>query len=331
VQALCITIPSPDAATSRVVELDTPVPGPGQLAVEVKYAGINFIDVMARRGDPGYATDWPYIPGLEVAGIVTGLGDGVEGHRIGDRVAALTNGGGGLAETVVVNDTLAVKVPDSVPLHVAAAVPLMLSSAVMLVEQVAHVGAGESVLLHSASGGIGTVVAQVAKAAGSGLLVGTVGSENKIAAALAAGWDHVVVRDDQAAGKIREAVPDGVDVILDPTGTLSLDLDLEVSRPGTRVVLFGNPSGGAPAPLPPLGRFIGANLTVSGFSMSGYRRQRPLIPAAALARSLQLLASNQVALDVTVIDELVEAPATHDLLAARKGVGKYVIQLSKDA
>ena len=313
-----------------MVRIDAPTPGPGQVVVGVKYAGINFMDVMARRGDPGYAADWPYVPGLEVAGVVTAVGDGVEGHRIGDRVAALTNGGGGLAETVIVDDALAVAIPDAVPLDVAAAAPLMLSSAVMLVEQVAHVGADESVLLHSASGGIGTVVAQVARATGSGPLVGTVGSEDKVAPALAAGWDSVFVRDDKAAARVREILSDGVDVVLDPTGTLSLDFDLEVAKPGARVVLFGNPGGGAPDPLPPLGRFIGGNLTVSGFSMSSYRRQRPSVPAAALARSLHLLASKQVTLDVTVIDGLAGAPAIHDLLATRKGVGKYVIKVSEN-
>ena len=103
--------------------------------------------------------------------------------------------------------------------------------------------------MHSASGGIGSVVSQVAAALGSGRRIGTVGRPDKIAAGLAAGWDEVFARNSLAEA-VRKVAPGGVDVILDPVGTALLDLDLSIAAPGGRVVLFGNAAGGAQAPLP---------------------------------------------------------------------------------
>src|SRR5207248_2556803 len=77
-----------------VADIDEPQPGPGQVAIDVAYAGVNFIDVMARRGDPGYASAWPYVPGLEVAGTIRSVGAGVRDLHAGERVAAFTPGGG---------------------------------------------------------------------------------------------------------------------------------------------------------------------------------------------------------------------------------------------
>jgi NADPH2:quinone reductase len=92
-KAVIMTAPATDGSTTSVADIDEPQPGPGQVAIDVAYAGINFIDVMARRGDPGYASAWPYVPGLEVAGTICSVGSGVHDRHVGERVAALTPGG----------------------------------------------------------------------------------------------------------------------------------------------------------------------------------------------------------------------------------------------
>jgi NADPH2:quinone reductase len=326
-QALRMTAPSTDATTTEVAHIAEPTPGPGEVSVAVTYAGINFIDVMARRGDPGYASGWPYLPGLEIAGTVRAVGPGVADHRIGDRVAAFT-AGGGFAEVAVVPATLAAEVPATVPLQVAAAAPLVLSTAVLLLDEVVRLRAGESVLMHSASGGLGSAVAQVAAALRAGPTIGTVGSAAKAPAALAAGWQHIVVDGADAAAEMAALVPSGIDVVLDPSGTQHLDVNLDVAAPGARIVLFGNPTGETPAPLPPMGRLIGSNLAVAGFSISGLRRRRPDVVAAALRRALAMLAAGDVRLDVTVVDGLRAIADVHDLLAARRGTGKYIAQIA---
>jgi NADPH2:quinone reductase len=325
-RALRMTAPAADSSATEIAEVPEPSPGLGELAIDVVFAGVNFIDVMARRGDPGYASGWPYVAGLEVAGTVRAVGDGTGDLKVGDRVAAFTPGGG-FAEVAVAPAALTVEVPPGVALEAAAAAPLMLSTAVLLLEHSVRIRPGESVLMHAASGGLGSALPQVAAALLSGARVGTVGGPGKVPAATAAGWDHAVTNSATSASAVRDLVPGGIDVILDPTGTQNLDLDLAVAAPGARIVLFGNPAGGTPAPLPPMGRLIGGNVGIVGFSISSLSRTRPAAVAAALRRSLSLLAAGDVRLDVTVADGLEAVPGIHDLLAARRASGKHVARV----
>lgn len=326
-RALCIAGPSADAKTTSVAEAERPRPGPGQVTIAVSHAGINFIDVMARRGDPGYASAWPYVPGLEVAGTVEEIGSGVDHVRPGQRVAAFTPGGG-LAEVAVAEAGVTVAVPDGVSSAQAAAAPLVVATAVLLLTDRARLRPGESVLLHSASGGIGSVLSQVAAALGSGTRVGTVGRPDKIEAGRAAGWDEVFARDGNLAAAIRGVAPGGVDVVLDPTGTGLLEVDLDVAAPGARIVLFGNAAGGAPAPLPPAGRLIGGNVGVIGFSMSRLTATAPGVAASALERGLGMIAAGEIRPPITVVESLAAVGEVHDLLAQGRGNGKYVVRVA---
>src|SRR5690242_8077028 len=189
-RALVFDRPAPDASATRVAELPVPEPGPGQIAVDVARAGVNFIDVMARRGDPGYAPQWPFVPGLEIAGTVRALGPGVEGPAPGTRVAAFV-GGGGLAEVALAPAALVAEVPKGVDLARAAAAGGALTTAALLLEHVARVREGEVVLVHSAGGGVGQALAQLAPLAGAARIVGTVGRPERVASARAAGYDAV--------------------------------------------------------------------------------------------------------------------------------------------
>src|SRR5262250_2323404 len=123
-KAVIMAAPAADGSTTRVADIDERRPGPGQVAIDVAYAGVNFIDVMARRGDPGYASAWPYVPGLEVAGTIRSVGSGVHDLHPGQRVAAFTPGGG-LAEVAIAAADVTVAVPPGVPLATAAVAPLV--------------------------------------------------------------------------------------------------------------------------------------------------------------------------------------------------------------
>jgi D-arabinose 1-dehydrogenase-like Zn-dependent alcohol dehydrogenase len=201
-KAVIMTAPAMDGSTTSVADIDEPQPGPGQVAIDVACAGVNFIDVMARRGDPGYASAWPYVPGLEVAGTIRSVGGEVRDLHPGQRVAAFTPGGG-MAEAAVAAADVTVEVPPDVPLGIAASAPLVVSTALLLLADRARIRPGESVLMHSASGGVGSVVSQVAAALGSGRRIGTVGRRGTIAAGLAAGWDDVFAREAGLAEAVR--------------------------------------------------------------------------------------------------------------------------------
>lgn len=322
-RALVMTEPSQGPEFTEVRSIPVPRPGAGQVRIDVAFAGINFVDVMARRGDRGYASTWPYVPGLEVAGTVREVGGGVTGLAIGERVAAFTRGGG-LAETALAEAALVVRLPDEVPFATAAAAPLTLSTALLLLTDAARFEPGKSVLMHSASGGVGSAVAQLVAALGGGLRIGTVGRREKLPSALGSGWDVAVVRDDGFGDAVRAAASDGVDIILDPLGTSQLDVDLEVAAPGGTIVLFGNAGGQEPAPLPPLGRLIGGNVAIAGFSISGLTRVAPGRVRRALEHILLLLAEGRLEVPVTKVGSLEEVPAVHQLLSDGGGIGKYV-------
>lgn len=325
-RALVMTAASDDAGQTSVVEQPLPRPGPREVSIDVAHAGVNFLDVMARRGDPGYAASWPYLPGLEVAGRIREVGADVDDLAPGQRVAAFT-GGGGYAEIALAPGASTVPLPDTVATDVAAGAPLMLSTAMLLLTDVGHLRTGDTLLMHSAAGGLGSAVAQLARVLGAGKLIGTVGSPDKIESALAAGWDAVLARDDAGADALRAAAGGPIDVILDPLGTRMLDLDLDVAAPGARIALFGNPAGGVPAPLPPLGRLIGGNVALAGFSISRIVATAPHLASRALHDVLDLVGDGRLTVPVSVVDGLDEVPALHDQLAAGRGVGKYVVAL----
>jgi NADPH:quinone reductase len=326
-RALVMTGPSDGPELTRVEKVDEPVPGAGQLSVDVAHAGVNFIDVMARRGDPGYASGWPYVPGLEVAGTVRALGPGTTGFAVGQPVAAFTRGGGGLAEVAVSRAELTVPLPAGVPTAVASAAPLMLAAALLLLTDAGRFRPGDTVLLHSAGGGMGGAVARLVPVLGGGIRVGVVGRPGKVQAARDAGWDVVLPRGPGLVEAIRSAAPDGVDLVLDPSGTTRLDTDLAVAAPGGRIVLFGNAGGGTPEPLPPAGRLIGGNLAIGGFSMSSLAAAAPGRVAGALRRVLDLVADRTLEVAVTEVASLDGVAEVHQLLADGRGSGKYVVSV----
>jgi NADPH:quinone reductase len=326
-RALVMSGPSNGSERSTVDTLPDPHPGPGQVTITVAHAGINFLDVMARRGDPGYVPGWPFVPGLEVAGEVREIGAGVTGLRPGQEVAAFTSGGG-LAEIAVAEAALTVPLPDGVSTRTAAAAPLLLTSAWLLITQVARVQPGDAVMMHSAAGGVGAAVAQLLPLVGAVPEIGTVGRAEKVDQARAAGWKTVLTRADATPNAVLGAAGGPVDAVLDPLGTAMLDLDLAVAAPGARIALFGNPSGGVPDPLPGLGSLIGGNVSLAGFSISRLAVAAPDRVAAALRHVLGLLAEGRITAAPHVVDDLDGVPAVHQQLAEGHATGKHVVRVA---
>ncbi len=275
-QALVFDGPAADTSTTRLAEMPIPLPGPGEVSIDVKYAGVNFKDVMARRGDPGYVPQWPFVPGLEVAGTIRQLGSGVKDLVPGGPVAALTNAGG-LAQVALADATLTVAVPTGVVLQQAAAAPGVLTTAVLLLGRFGRLTRGETLLVHSAAGGVGHAVAQLALISNVGKLLGTVGSLARQASAQAAGYHMVFLRGPELASEIRAHTEGrGIDLILDPQGTNLLETDLEVAAPGGRIVLFGNAGGRTLFALPPTGRLFATNTSSAASASPPCRPPRRL-------------------------------------------------------
>ena len=229
----------------RLAERDPGAPGPGQVRVRVAAVGVNFVDVYFRTGL--YPRPTPFVAGLEGAGRVEAVGEGVTGLALGDRVA-WASAPGSYAEVVVASAAVLVRVPDGVADDLAAAVMLQGMTAHYLVYALREPRPGDWALVHAAAGGTGLLLVQMLRRAGV-RVIGSCSSEAKAALAREAGAELVVLsseRDFMTAA--REATQGrGVDVVYDGIGKTSFDGSLASLRPRGLLALFGQASG----PVPP--------------------------------------------------------------------------------
>lgn len=325
-RALTFAGPASDGARTSVTTVPRPVPAPGEVLIRVTHAGINYKDVMMRRGDPAYVPGWPVVPGLEIAGVIEQAGDGVDGFEPGTRVIALTNTGG-LAEYVVAGQSLTTHIPAGTPSEIAAVVPGVWTTAWLLLHEAARVRSGETILVHSASGAVGTAVAAIARTIPATTIIGVVGAASRLPEARQAGYELAFVRDEDLVDSVLTALVDArVDVVLDPQGTTWLDADLRMLAPAGRVVLFGNASGAALEPLPS-GRLFAANASVGGFSIAGMSATAPARVKQAMDTLLDQIARGTLTPRVAVTDGLDQAAALQQQLADGTASAKHVIRV----
>lgn len=268
----------PEALT--LTELPDPSPGPGELLVAVAATAVNRADVMQRRGMYPPPAGAPDTLGLELSGTVVGLGEGVEGFAEGDEVCAVV-AGGGYAELAVVPASTAMPLPPGLDIVEAAAVPEVFSTAHDAVVIQGRLAAGETVLLHGGSSGVGTAGIQLARRLGADVVV-TVGTEEKAAACRDLGADLAInYREVEGfAAAIREARGRGVDVILDIIGARYLAENLRALEDDGRMVTIGL-MGGTTAELD-MAQVLRRRLTLRGSTL----RARSVEAKAALARSM---------------------------------------------
>lgn len=258
-QAIVFSAPGgPEALILQDVPLADP--GPGQLLIEQAVAGVNFHDTYVRSG--AYQTlKLPGIPGLDGAGTVVAVGEGVNEFRPGDRVVYMDNGYGGYSRARVLKADYAVHLPDNVGFDTGAAWLLKGLTALVLAENVHRLEPGMTVLVQAAGGGVGQVLARMAKRIGC-TVIGTAGDVHKQALARAAGCDHVIAyREEDVATRIAELAPRGVAVAYDAVGRDTFEGSLAALGVTGHLVLYGQASG----PVPPfeLGRLGAKSASVT--------------------------------------------------------------------
>ncbi|MFF1476552.1 zinc-binding alcohol dehydrogenase family protein [Streptomyces sp. NPDC058301] len=309
----------------RLVETGVPRPGPGEVAIDVAYAGVNFAEVKARS--EGYRVrSLPFVPGLEVSGRVRELGAGVEGLVVGQEVAAMAEGGG-YADVAVVDATAVFPVPQGLGLRTAATLPTVLPTAHALVHEVGRLTPGESVLVQGAAGGVGTVVGQIARLAGAGAVYGVVSSEAKAAYAREHGYDDAFLTASFAEDVRRATGGRGVDLVLDPVGGETLRQGLDALALFGRLVSYGNAGGGEPWRVGQPELYPGAR-SVAGFSILGLAAGAPDALRELAGRAFALAADGRVELPVTAEFPLEEAAEAHRLMEGRTSTGKLLLRVS---
>ncbi|MGP3974238.1 quinone oxidoreductase family protein [Streptomyces sp. 8N114] len=309
----------------EVVQTDTPEPGPGQVTIDAAYVGVNFADLKARA--EGYRVGGlPFRPGLEASGRIRAVGDGVEGLRPGQEVAALVDGGA-YAEVVVADAATVFPLPEGLDLRTAATLPTVLPTAHALLHEVGRLRSGESVLVHGAAGGIGTVAGQLARAAGAGAVYGVVSTAAKAEYALKHGYDEVFLTDSFTDDVRRATDGAGVDLVLDPVGGDTLRRGLDALAVFGRLVSFGNASGAPPWQVgqPALyaqGRSIG------GFSILALAQAAPAALRALAERAFHSATDGTVSLPVTAEFALSDAAGAHRLMGGRTSTGKLLLRVA---
>ena len=300
--------------------VDLPPPGAGEVRLRHTAIGVNFIDTYFRTGL--YPSPLPAGLGKEVAGMVEALGDGVAGLAVGDRVAAASAPNGTYAEASNIPAKDLVKIPDGISDEVAAAAMLKGLTAWYLLRETYKVQAGETVLIHSAAGGVGLIACQWARALGV-TLIGTVGSEAKIAPARAAGATHVLLLREGWEKTVREIAPAGLPVVYDSVGKDTFEASLNCLAPRGLMVSFGNSSGAVP-PFAPGVLAAKGSLYLTRPTLFHYIATRPDLERAA-AELFAMIASGTVKIAVNHRYPLADAKAAHDALEGRKTTGATVL------
>ncbi|HEU5028493.1 MAG TPA: quinone oxidoreductase [Spirillospora sp.] len=300
-------------------ERPDPVPGPGEVLVDVAASGVNFIDVYYRTG--AYAQSLPYVPGVEGAGTVAAVGEGVGGVAVGDRVA-WSNVQGSYAERAVVPADKAVPVPDGVGLDDAAAALLQGMTAHYLTRSVHEVKPGDTVLVHAAAGGMGLLLTQVSKAAGA-RVIGTASTPEKKQTARDAGADEVLDYDG-FADRVRELTGgEGVAVVYDGVGAPTFDGSLASLRRRGVLALYGAAGGKVP-PFDPQRLNAAGSLFLTRPTLAHYTATREELLERA-ADVYGWIASGTLELHIGKRYGLADAAAAHADLEARRTTGKLLL------
>ncbi len=306
----------------RVVETAVPEPAGGEVLVRVAWAGVNFVDLLQRSG--AYSVRLPMTPGMEGSGTVMRACPGVTGAAEGDEVAWMGVPGSYASHCVVPADRL-VPVPAGVSLDDAAATLVHGMTAHFLVSDVVPLGPASTCLVHSAAGGVGGLLCQLASARDA-LVIGTVSRAAKAGSALAAGARHVI---DYSGGRFADRVRElsggaGVDVVYDAVGRDTFAEGLYCLRRAGTYVLYGQASGPVD-PVDPQVLNARGSLFLTKASLGHYDTTREQLLRRA-GEVLGLVAAGRLRLRVHARLDLREAPAAHAALSSRETLGKILLR-----
>jgi NADPH2:quinone reductase len=306
-------------------EVAEPAPARGEVRVRVRATAVNRADLLQRAGAYPAPPDAPQdIPGIEFAGEIDAIGEGVADLAPGDRVFGLC-GGGAYAEALVVHGRALARIPDGLSFTDAAAVPEAFITAWDAMVAQARLGAGERVLIHAAGSGVGTAAVQIARAVGA-RSVGTARTRGKLEQARALGLDDAVLVEGGgfAAAVMAATGGHGADVVLELVGGAYLGEDLACVAPRARIVLVGLLAG-ARAELD-LARMLHKRVQVIGTVLRSRPLEEKIVAAQQLARHLApLFARGALRPVVDRVLPLAQAAAAHAHVASNAGFGKVVL------
>jgi NADPH2:quinone reductase len=304
------------------VDVDLPPPAPGELRTRHTAVAVNYRDVLVRNG--GHVVPLPSGLGLESAGIVEAIGEGVSGFAAGDRIACVAGPDGAYTQARNVPAARAVPLPDAIDDRTAAAMMVRGMTARYLLKQTYAVRPGDTILIHAAAGGVGLIMCQWAKQLGA-TVIGTVGSNEKAEVARAHGCDHAIVyaRDDFPE-RVREITNgEGVPVVYDSVGRATFEGSLKCLRRRGIMASFGE-SSGEPEPMPPHRLGYLGSIFLTHPSLGNYTATRDELLENA-NDLFDMVASGRIRIAIGCSYPLRDAPQAHVDLEARRTTGSIVL------
>jgi NADPH2:quinone reductase len=306
-------------------EVRDPVPGPGQLLIDVKAAGVNPVDTTFRSGAHPLAKSMklPWIPGIDVSGVVAAIGESVKGFEIGDSVFGPA-ASGGYAEKALLPAFKAAKLPQKFNFLEGASLPVVLYTAYYALIYQAEIRPGETVLVHAGAGGVGSMAVQIGKAAGARVIT-TVSSKEKADFCKKLGADVVInyKEEDFATICLQQTEGRGVDAVIEMVASENLDSDFQALKKFGRLVILGAGTGKEPSALVNFPVFYSKNIVIKGMSlMNADNVFEEMVP-----RIGQLLEEGKIKAAIAASFPLEDAAKAHEYLLKGKFCGKVALEV----
>jgi NADPH2:quinone reductase len=308
----------------RLEETAKPQPGPGQVLIRAEAIGVTFAEVQRRQGIPiGGHAELPGAPGGDVAGTIEAVGEGVTGFAVGDRVVGDVDHSA-YADHVVTGADFLIKIPQDLDAAEATLLPSPAQTAYHAIREAGRLQPGQTIVIDAASGGVGHLAVQIAKALGAGKVIATAGSKAKLDFVRELGADVAIdYTDEDWVDQVLAATDGrGADVVLETVGGDVLLKSLGITAQFGTLVFYGSASGDIP-PIPTLA--LSRMKNVAGFSLYAMLYNKQDAVAAGRRHLLDLIASGQVKPVIHKRLPLEEAVTAHELMEARAQLGKVVL------
>lgn len=322
---LCKTWGLPD--TLVVEELPDVVPGPGQVAIDVQAAGVNFPDVLIIQNKYQFKPELPFTPGSELAGVIRAVGDGVTNVKVGDKVLAFVSQGA-FAQQIAVPAQLVMPMPPGLDFDTAAAVTLTYGTSHHAVVDRAQLKAGETMLVLGAAGGVGLAAIEIGKALGA-RVIAAASTDEKLAVCKDHGADATINYSTQDLREAIKAATDGKgpDVIYDPVGGIYAEPAFRSIGWRGRYLVVGFANGEIPKL--PLNLSLLKGASIVGVFWGEFARREPKANLAAMRELMTWMAEGKIRPHISGRYALAETAQALNDMAARKVTGKVVIQPQK--
>ena len=311
----------------KTIEIDKPKPGPTEVLIEIHAIGVNYADTARREGQYVVPTKLPFIPGAEIAGVIVEAGEEVTNVNIGTRVVTLIESGGYAEYAVVDSRNVTVMLKEDIDFKQAVSLPLQGLSAYHILKTMGCITNEDTVLVHAAAGGVGTLAVQLAKLFGARKVIATASTDEKLDLAKSLGADVCINYTNEGWHKeVLEATEGrGVDLALEMVGGDVFKDTLKCLAPFGKVVIYGVASGEQAVMHP--SSLMAKNQSVIGFFLPQIMRRRELF-MRSIRELFGYLEEGKLQLIIGETYPLEEAAKVHELMQSRKTSGKIILEVN---